>query len=268
MAASAAPRAAASTAQEKEAGRAPLGLNSRHDNWWLRPLITVLVLGTFVIYSAWRGLEDNYYNPEPYLSPFYSPLLGLNLSIAGWHISPALYILIFPLSFRLTCYYYRLAYYRAFFWDPPACAVPEPAARRNYTGERQFPFILQNIHRYALYAALVFIIILSIDAIRAFFFPGGRVGIGLGTVIMVANVGLLAVYTFSCHSLRHLVGGRVNCYSCSAAARTRYGLWKRLTFLNERHAVYAWASLVAVGLTDLYIRLVAAGVINDPRWLF
>ena len=31
-----------------------------------------------------------------------------------------------PLGFRGTCYYYRKAYYRAFFWDPPACAIEEP----------------------------------------------------------------------------------------------------------------------------------------------
>ena len=71
--------------------------------------------------------------------------------ILGKHVSPALFILPFPLLFRATCYYYRKAYYRAFFWDPPACAVSEVAPRKNYTGEREFPFILQNLHRYAFY---------------------------------------------------------------------------------------------------------------------
>ncbi|HET6260839.1 MAG TPA: succinate dehydrogenase, partial [Chloroflexia bacterium] len=183
----------------------------------------------------------------------------------GWTISPAIYILIFPLSFRLTCYYYRLAYYRAFFWDPPACAVPEPLERRHYSGERQFPFILQNIHRYALYAALVFIVILAIDAIKGFFFEHGF-GVGVGSLVLTINVILISLYTFSCHSFRHLTGGSVNCYSCTLASRTRHGMWKQISFLNARHSLYAWASLVWVAFTDLYIRSVAAGWITDFRF--
>jgi hypothetical protein len=256
---------AVGTAQRKEAGRAPLPLTSRPDAWWVRPLITVIVLGAFVLYSMWRGLENQYFETGPYLSPLYSPLLPIHLSIFGWAISPSIYIVIFPLSFRLTCYYYRLAYYRAFFWDPPACAVQEPAARKRYTGERAFPFILQNLHRFALYAALVFIVILSADVIRGFIFDG-RFGIGLGSLILLVNVLLIALYTFSCHSLRHLVGGQVNCYSCTLASRTRYGVWKQLSFLNERHALFAWASLIFVSVTDFYIRLVASGAIQDLRF--
>ena len=137
-----------STAPSKEAGRAPLALNSRRDTWWVRPVLTVIVLGGFGLYSLWRAFENQYFQAGPYLSPFYSPYLPIHLSLGGFVISPAIYILIFPLSFRLTCYYYRLAYYRAFFWDPPACAVPEPAIRKHYTGERHFPFVLQNLHRY------------------------------------------------------------------------------------------------------------------------
>jgi hypothetical protein len=30
----------------------------------------------------------------------------------GWPLSAALIVLIFPLGFRLTCYYYRKAYFR------------------------------------------------------------------------------------------------------------------------------------------------------------
>ena len=256
---------AVATAQDKEPDRAPLALNSRRDTWWIRPLLTVIVLGGFGLYAAWRGLENQYFEVGPYLSPFYSPLLVPGWSIAGWVISPAIYILVFPLSFRLTCYYYRLAYYRAFFWDPPACAVPEPRPRKHYTGERAFPFILQNFHRFALYAAVVFVFLLSADAIRGFFF-NGQIGMGVGTLLMVVNAALIALYTFSCHSFRHLVGGRVNCYSCSLAGRTRYGAWKRLSFLNERHALFAWASLFSIIIVDFYIRLVASGAIQDVRF--
>src|SRR5262245_4337278 len=156
------------SAQSREAGRAPLPLSSRRDAWWARPLITAIVLGLFVLYATWRGLENQFYEVGPYLSPFYSPLLPIDLSIGGWMISPAVYIIAFPLLFRLTCYYYRMAYYRAFFWDPPACAIPDPSLRKHYTGERKFPFILQNLHRFAFYIAVLFIFILRSSWIMVF----------------------------------------------------------------------------------------------------
>jgi hypothetical protein len=253
------------TAQSKEEGRAPLPLTSRNDTWWIKPLITVVVLGFFGLYATYRAFENQLYEVGPYLSPFYSPLLPIKLSIFGFSISPALYILIFPLSFRLTCYYYRLAYYRAFFWDPPACAVAEPYKRKNYTGERRFPLVLQNIHRYAFYAAAIFILILSYDAIRSLFWEDGF-HLGLGTIILTVNIVLLATYTFSCHSFRHLIGGRVNCYSCTLVSRTRHGIWKQVSFLNARHSLYASASLISVMVADFYIRLAASGVIQDFRF--
>lgn len=253
------------TAQSKEAGRAPLALNSRRDKWWIKPVLTVIVLGGFGLYGLWRAFENQYFEFGPYLAPFYSPHLPIEWSIFGWNVSPAIYILIFPLSFRLTCYYYRLAYYRAFFWDPPACAVPEPALRKHYTGERKFPFILQNLHRYAFYAAVVILAILTYDAVKSYFWDDGF-HVGLGSVILTANILPLALYTFSCHSFRHLIGGSVNCYSCSLASKTRYGLWKQVSFLNSRHSLYAWISLFSVMIADFYVRQVASGAIQDFRF--
>ena len=49
----------------------------------------------------------------------------------------------------MTCYYYRGAYYKAFWADPPSCAVGEP--RKKYLGESSLPLILQNFHRYFLF---------------------------------------------------------------------------------------------------------------------
>jgi hypothetical protein len=37
--------------------------------------------------------------------------------------------------------------------------------------------------------------------------------------------------------------------------------------LNERHGLFAWLSLVSVGLTDLYVRELARGAIRDLRLL-
>jgi hypothetical protein len=255
---------AAVTAQSKEERRAPLPLTGRRDIWWIKPLLTVIVLGGFAIYGLVRAVENQYYEWGAYLAPFYSPHLPIKLNLFGWNVSPALFILIFPLSFRLTCYYYRLAYYRAFFWDPPACAVAEPLARKGYTGERRFPLILQNVHRFAFYAAAIVAAILTYDAVMSYFWDDGF-HVGVGSLILTFNVPFLLLYTFSCHSFRHLVGGRVNCYSCSLASRTRYGLWKQVSFLNARHSLYAWISLFTVLIADLYVRFVSAGVITDYR---
>ena len=111
--------------------------------------------------------------------------------------SPALIILPFPAGFRFTCYYYRGAYYKGFWADPPNCAVGEP--RKSYRGEKYFPLVIQNIHRYFLYAALAFLIILASDVYKAMWFVDlsgqEKFGIGLGTIVLAINVILLGGYT-------------------------------------------------------------------------
>jgi hypothetical protein len=245
----------------------------RHDAWWALPATIVVVLGAFIVYSTWAALQNAHYFVAPYLSPFYSPCLyrsclhptfpggvsDIHVPILGV-LSPAFLILIGPLSFRLTCYYYRKAYYRSFWLAPAACAVPDV---KGYTGETRFPLFLQNFHRYTWYVAVLFVVVLTWDALLAFRFPNGF-GIGVGTLVMWANVILLAGYTFSCHSCRHVCGGHLDVFS---RAPTRYRIWRFLTRLNERHPVYAWLSLFSVGLTDLYIRLVSMGLIRDLRIL-
>jgi hypothetical protein len=238
----------------------------RRDAWWLEPLVTVAVLVVFVVYATWVAFTARDYWVDPYLSPFYSPCLAANCQEPTWQLigdwwglSPALLVLPFPLGFRLTCYYYRKAYYRSFWWAPPACAIPDRRAR--YSGETRFPLILQNIHRYFFYLALPFPLILTWDALRAFNFPDGF-GVGLGTLVLLVNATLLWLYTLSCHSCRHLCGGHVNAFS---RAPVRFWLWRQVTALNARHALLAWISLVTVGLADLYVRLVASGAISDPR---
>jgi hypothetical protein len=240
-----------------------LGSTLRRDSWWTELIPVWILLGGFGVYATLRAFEGQYYEWAPYLSPFYSPLIDAHHQ--WWKLSPALLILVFPLGFRTTCYYYRKAYYRAFFLDPPACAVDESPSRK-YRGESKFPFILQNIHRYFLYAALIFICFLWHDAYLAFFFDG-KFGIGLGTLIMLANVILITFYTLSCHSLRHLAGGKLDCFSCATFGAPRAAAWRGFSFLNERHMIFAWASLISVGATDFYIRLLASGAIHDLRIL-
>jgi hypothetical protein len=249
----------------------------RNDTWWALPATVVLVLGGFMVYSTWAALQNAHYYAAPYLSPFYSPCLYkscLHPTFGTWVlpeisiplfglVSPAFLILWGPGLFRLTCYYYRKAYYRSFWLSPPACAVPDV---KGYTGETRFPLFFQNFHRYAWYVAVVFIVLLTWDALLAFRFPtpggGYQFGVGVGTLVMWINVILLAGYTFSCHSCRHVCGGYVDMFS---KAPTRYRVWRLLTRLNERHPMYAWLSLFSVALADLYIRLVSMGIIRDLR---
>jgi hypothetical protein len=230
---------------------------------------------SFVVYVTWAALQAEHFTAGPYLSPFYSPLLfaapngeGLDHAWFGeWPqllpalipASPALFILVFPGSFRFTCYYYRKAYYRSFAASPPGCGVV-PMASKPYFGETRL-MIFQNLHRYALYFAILYIPILYYDAFVACRYQG-QWGFGVGTLIMFVNATLLGCYTFGCHSFRHLIGGRHDCMSCGEDT-LRYGAWKRASWLNERHMLFAWCSLVWVGFTDAYIRLVSMGVISD-----
>src|SRR5437868_10979589 len=141
------------------------GSTLRRDNWWLEILPVIVVLGGFGAYATLRAFEGNYYMWGPYLSPFYSPLIDAGHK--WWPWSPALLILGAPLGFRATCYYYRKAYYRAFFLDPPACAVDEGGSRHSYKGESAFPLILQNVHRYFFLTTIIFLLFLWKDAIEA-----------------------------------------------------------------------------------------------------
>jgi hypothetical protein len=233
----------------------------RRDAWWAEIIPVIIVLGGFGVYATLRAFEGAHFEWGPYLSPFYSPLIDAQHT--WWRWSPALLILGGPLGFRATCYYYRKAYYRAFFLDPPSCAVND-RGHKSYRGETAFPFILQNVHRYFFYLALVFLGFLWYDVVKAMDFDG-HFGIGMGTLVMLANVILLSLYTFSCHSLRHLAGGKLDCFSCVSFGKARHSGWRGISILNERHMLWAWLSLFSVGLTDFYIRCLATGVITDIR---
>jgi hypothetical protein len=244
---------------------APMGPTLRKDSWWVGPVLTVVVLSSFIAYATWRAFEGAAYEWKAYLSPFYSPFFDVGWARARGltFLTPAMLILPGPASFRFTCYYYRKAYYRAFAWDPPACAVGERAPHR-YNGETKL-LLFQNLHRYAMYVALVFLVILWKDAILAIIGWKDGVHVGVGTLVMIANCVLLTGYTFGCHSVRHLIGGGVNSYSSATLGGMRHSLWKLVTVLNERHQPLAWASLFSVALTDVYIRTVATGAITDVR---
>lgn len=250
----------------------------RTDNWWVGPGLTFAVLSGFVVYVTWAAFQGEHYYADPYLSPLYSPVLYTDLTATGhapmWHAwigewpgwwpdflpnSPAFLILMFPGLFRFTCYYYRKAYYRSFAGSPPGCAV-KPITRRGYRGETGL-LLFQNLHRYAMYFALLFVPILYYDAIVAFS-RNGELGVGVGSFVLLTNATLLACYTFGCHSFRHVIGGHDDCMSCGKNT-VKFSLWKRATWFNQRHMIFAWSSLIWVAFTDVYVRLVSMGVITD-----
>ena len=259
------------------AGRAMIQERTlRTDKWWIQPLITVVVFVSFIIYATFRAFEKQHYFTEPLISPFYSPCLSTacvegsahfgtpigSITIFGMLISPALFILIFPLGFRMTCYYYRKAYYRSFWMSPPACAVAEP--HKKYTGETRAPLILQNGHRWFFYAGLVLNVILTYDAIIAFKNPEGEWGhMSVGTLVLVANATFLWLYSASCHTCRHTIGGRLRNFSKHPV---RYKAWTIVSKLNHYHPNFAWVSLIGVAFADFYVRMVATGTITD--WYF
>ncbi len=253
------------------------GETTRRDAWWLQPFLVFLALSAFVVYATWAAFQGNHFEYGPYLSPFYSPLLFGDSHHAwfgpkpGWWpgalpFSAALLILWAPGGFRFTCYYYRGAYYKAFWADPLGCTVGEP--RKTYLGESSFPLILQNVHRYFLYIGIFFICVLTFDAIKSFWFAdsggAGHFGIGIGSLLLTINTLLLAGYTFSCHSLRHLVGGGRDEISASGL---RWSCYSCLSGLNRRHQLFAWCSLFSVAFADVYVRLCSMGIWTDFRIL-
>ncbi|OBB78127.1 hypothetical protein [Mycobacterium sp. 852014-52144_SCH5372336] len=252
----------------------------RTDRWWQSPLIVNLGFAAFLIYATVRAFMQKWYYVADYhyLTPFYSPCLAKwneaeqsgcipESSHFGqflpdvWWLPYAAVSLPFLLLFRLTCYYYRGAYYRSVWQSPTACAVPEP--RAHYTGETRLPLIIQNTHRYFFYIAVLISLINTYDAIAAFHSPSGF-GFGLGNVILVGNVILLWTYTVSCHSCRHVAGGRLKHFSKHPV---RYWMWTQISRLNVRHKQYAWITLGTLMLTDFYIMLVASGAISDLRFI-
>jgi hypothetical protein len=245
----------------------PAAGDVRAGAWWAAPLGTALALVALSAYSLWAALQGVDYYVAPYLSPLYSPCLsdrcgaiGAGTELAGaWTASPAWLVLWIPIGLRATCFYYRKAYYRSFFLSPPACAVPD--ARAAYHGESRMPLVLQSLHRYFFYLSLPLLAFLWWDALLAFRFDG-RWGAGLGSLLLLANVVLLTLFAASCNSCRHVCGGHLKSLH---AAPLRHRAWRLVSRLNRHHREYAWASFATVVGADFYIRLLAAGVLHDPR---
>ena len=99
----------------------------RKDHWWREPRITAVALTIWVAYACVHVFLGRWYwvPRYHYLTPFYSPCVSGacvpgSSSLGTWFpkvpsiIPYAVVSLPFVLGFRLSCYYYRKAYYRAF----------------------------------------------------------------------------------------------------------------------------------------------------------
>jgi hypothetical protein len=281
-------------------GRAKIAERTlRKDKWWGTPRLYVILLTAWLAYGVVRAAtQSNFFVPlYGYITPFASPCIanqcadvevtlfngtvssGSAAELGTWlgNFPPllpfAILTLPFLLLFRMTCYYYRRAYYRSFWRSPAACAVAEPHAK--YTGETRFPLIIQNAHRYFVYVAILISILNTYSAVISFMphtvladgvaAEGPRhFGFGLGSLILTANVVFLWGYTIGCHACRHIVAGRLNNFSKHPL---RYRMWGLVTKLNNKHMQLAWTTLGTLVITDLYIALVAGGVIPDLRFV-
>ncbi len=249
----------------------------RTDRWWMPALLTVIGLLAWLTYATVRVFMQKWYwggtnVDQPYLhylTPFYSPCVskGCIPESSHWRFLPDVWFvpfaaltLPFLLLFRFTCYYYRRAYYKAFWMSPPACAVAEPHAK--YTGETRFPLLGQNSHRYFFYAAIAISLVNTYDVVDSFHGKDGGFGLGLGSLIMLANVVMLWIYTASCHSCRNAIGGRLTHFSRHPV---RYKMWTWVSKINGRHMQFAWITLGTLAATDFYIMCVSAGWFNDLR---
>ena len=250
----------------KPSGSAQRGFGKtlRVDRWIIKPGLIAFGLLAFIAYatvSAIFGIPHFGvdYAAEGYHSPFFGIALGEGI-LPAW-FSPAILVLWMQVFFRGTCYYFRGAYYKAFFLDPPACAVGEPTIHRRFAMENKFPFILMNAHRFALYIVFIPLTVLWLDLIFAMVHEGS-LRLGLGVFLIAADAILVSLYTFSCHSFRHLVGGSIDCFSCTANTKRRHGIWQRVSAINAHHGFYAWASLISIVIVDLYVRALALDIIN------
>ena len=262
------------TAVENAPARAQIRARTlRTDRWWVQPVGTGLVLTIFLIYTVIRVWMREWYwvDQYNYLTPLYSPCVSTSCAPGSSHfgqwfgdfpivIPITIITLVIVMGFRVTCYYYRKVQYRSFLFSPPGCAVQEPA--KSYKGESKFPFILQNAHRYFFYIASVLALVNTYDAVHAFFPKYGGFGFGLGSLLMLAMVVSLWLYTLSCHACRHVIGGKLKHFSKHPV---RYRFWGVVSTLNHKHMQWAWTSLLLVMATDIYIMSVSAGWISDLR---
>ena len=180
--------------------------------------------------------------------------------IPFWNYSPALLILIFPLGFRLTCYYYRKAYYRS-FW---LVAAGLRRGRRPRQLQRRDPVPADPPEHPPLLLLDPADLQLHPHLRRHRWPSASRASASASASARwssCVNAVFLWLYTLSCHACRHFCGGQVKQFSKHPV---RYRLWKLVTPLNARHMQLRLDQpLRCRPAADLYVR--AGGQRDHPR---
>ena len=248
-------------------GGPPRSTVLRRDNWRLAPTVQALGLLAFVAYATWAAFRNaNYYvglvEGRNYLSPFYSPCIASNcppavrwgpITPSGWTITPAILILIFPLGFRLDLLLLPQGVL------PLLLALPAGVRRRrrrvdqaggcatSTSGETRFPLIMQNIHRYFWYFAVVFAGCSPGTRSRRSASPTASAW-GSAPSSSSSTPCSSGPTPLGCHSCRHLCGG---------------GLVKRFSKAKGRH--WFWKNIATpLNAAPPAVRLAVAHL--DHRW--
>lgn len=184
-----------------------------------------------------------------YIDPFYSPTI-LILPFVG--------------LYRLTCYAYRKDYNRHIFKHPIGCGIQNRLDSRDraYTGETSGLFKIENLHRYFLYISILIVPFFYYDFYTSLFLNNAFV-LRLGSIFLLLNAIFITLYVLSCHSLRSLIGGRKDCYSCMAHGKGIRNIYDKQSWLNKHHEELAWISLIFIIFVDLYLRGLTVGMPLD-----
>ena len=210
-------------------------------NWRLWTFIAVLAVGGWALITYPVGPISGY------VDPFYSPTV-LIVPIPG--------------AFRLTCYAYRKDYHRHLFHHPLGCNGESRGEKHSqpYTGERNALFQIENYHRFFLYAGIAILPFFYYDVFQSIIYANS---LRIGTLVLLANALLLTAWTLSCHAFRHIIGGNIDCYTCTPAGSARKSIWNVQSWWNSHHEALAWISLLTIFFADLYLRALTAGLQVD-----
>ena len=244
------------------------GRTDRIDYWWTEPVWMAVALTAALIYTAvrvvmWDG--SIHYDDHRVTSPIFSPDVLHMLHITnhpGW-MNSAMLILWIPFGFRGTCYYMRRVYHRTFFQNPTGCMVSKPGISYtvDYKGEKGL-FILNNIHRYMLYLAILVLSVKFYDVLLTTRFDDGSRAVSIGTMVLGIEAFLLFMYVASCHAFRHLFGGGMDQWR-GGISGIFGSIYRWVSGVNVHHAFWFWTSLAMVFLGDLFVWAVAEEFISD-----
>ena len=167
------------------------------------------------------------------------------------------------IPFFMTCYYFRYFGWRKFFSHPVKCGLNEKPDRK-YEGE----FFLVKFHRIFFWLMLAFILIHLTEAIAEsagvieynyrlfvpYVFPfttetTEMQSVEVQTLGEIAEwfyISIAFVFLFSCHFLRHFIGGTSFCFSCGRVGEARGKLYRVQTKFNNYHGLLFWLSISSI----------------------